>query len=155
MMVIAFGCDHRGHDLKLALISHVTKLGYETVDVGTNSLTMAHSATYAKKLCRTIVAGKAERGVLICSTGVGMSICANKFNGIRAVLANDIYTARLSMRHNNTNVICLGSDNLNEERANELLKAWLETSFENSQRRTFRLKMIREIEEEQKTLCVS
>ena len=114
---IAFACDHGGFLIKDAVINHLQKKGYEVIDFGTNSSDSVDYPVYAEPCCRSIVAGKADLGILICGTGIGMSIAANKIHGIRAACCGDTYSAAMTRNHNNANVLCLG--------ARVWVKAWL------------------------------
>ncbi len=129
-MKIAIGSDHAGFPLKEVLKEFINREGYKVIDVGVYEETSADYPIFAEKVVRLIQNGEAERGVLICGTGIGMSISANKFKGIRASLCTNEYMARMSRRHNNSNVLCLGSRVVGVDLAISILKTWLEEEFE-------------------------
>ncbi len=144
---IGLACDHAGKELK-ALVSDYVKLNdHEVVDYGVaaDSSKSVDYPDYAEILASDISTGKLEKGILICGTGIGMAIVANKFPGIRAANVYDEFTARACKAHNNANIICIGSRVLNHHRVADLIKAWLDTEFEGN-RHTTRLDKIREIE---------
>ncbi|MDT8445396.1 MAG: ribose 5-phosphate isomerase B [bacterium] len=126
---IIIGSDHAGFQLKEALKSYLTGKGFEVRDVGTHEESSVHYPEYGKAVAQAVQAGEFERGVLICGTGIGMSITANRFKGVRATLCHDVDTAKLSREHNNSNVLVLGARVLAKELAEEMLQAWLDTSF--------------------------
>ncbi|WP_413283563.1 ribose 5-phosphate isomerase B [Vibrio sp. MA40-2] len=148
-MIIAIGNDHSGLALKTHIVSHLESLDHHIIDVGTNDPTRTHSALYATKVTNLVNNNEAELGILICGTGVGMSICANKVNGIRAVIAADPYTVKQAKQHNNTNVLALGALTTNETLATELVTVWLNAQFEDNEVRNYRLELINEIEAQQ------
>ena len=145
-MKIAIGNDHTGVELKQELINHLKNNGHVVEDFGTQSTDRTDYPLYAEKVCKALVAGEFDRGVLICGTGVGMSITANKFHGIRAVVCTEPYSALMSKKHNNTNVLCLGSRVLGIELAFMILDDWLAADFEGG-RHQQRLDIIKRIEE--------
>jgi ribose 5-phosphate isomerase B len=146
-MKIAIGNDHTGIDFKQEIISHLKEKGYEVQDFGTQSTERTDYPLYAEKVCKSLVDGGTELGVLICGTGVGMCITANKFHGIRAVVCTEPYTALMSRKHNDTNVLCLGARVLGIEMAYMILDEWLATDFEGG-RHQQRLDIIRGVEDE-------
>ena len=109
MKKIAIGCDHAGFAIKGAVIDHIKSRGFEPVDVGTYSNDSCHYPTYASAVCEKILGGECELGILICGTGIGMSMAANKHVGIRAACCSDTFSARLTREHNDANVLCLGA----------------------------------------------
>ncbi len=129
-MKIALGCDHRGFELKQKIIPFLTEAGHEFKDFGCYDLTPVDYPDIAVKVCQEILAGKFERGILICSTGIGMSIAANKIKGIRAALCSDIFSAIRSRQHNDANVLVLGGDIVGQGIALEIVKVFLTTEFE-------------------------
>jgi len=129
-MRIALGCDHCGFGLKQVLIKLVSEAGYGYEDAGCYDTSPADYPDFAQRVAEMVVAGKADRGILICSTGMGMSIAANKVKGIRAALCHDIFTARLARQHNDANVLCLGANVVGQGLAEEIVKAFLATEFE-------------------------
>ena len=148
-MKIAIGCDHVGIILKPEIIEHLTQRGIDVIDKGTYSDTRTDYPTYGKAVADAVVSGEADSGILICGSGIGISIAANKVNGIRAVVCSEPYSAKLSRSHNNTNVLAFGSRVVGAELARMIVDAWLDSSFEG-ERHQKRVEMIAAIEEEQK-----
>lgn len=128
-MKIALACDHGGLALKLAVQKHLTALGHETQDFGTNTAESCDYPDFAAPAARAVASGECRRGVLICTTGVGMSIAANKIHGVRCALVSDLMTARLTRQHNDANVIALGAGVVAEKLALELVDVFLATEF--------------------------
>lgn len=126
---IAIASDHAGFALKGVLKLELESLGYAPLDLGTHDTASVDYPDYANKLAQAIKAGKAARGVLVCGTGIGISIAANRHREIRAALCQDVTTARLSREHNDANVLVLGGRIVGEEVAKECLKAFLATAF--------------------------
>lgn len=147
---IAIGADHGGVELKEDLKGFLLELGYEVVDVGTEGHESVHYPHYAAQVARLVARGEVDRGILVCGTGIGMSIVANRFPGIRAALCHDLYTAIMSRRHNDANCLALGGRVLGKGLAREMVKAWLETPFEGG-RHEVRLSLIKDLEEEVRT----
>ena len=129
-MKIAIGSDHRGFDAKRHLVSLLQQLGHEVLDVGPQSRDSVDYPDYAFQVARAVSEAQVERGVLICGTGIGMCIAANKVHGVRAAPCHDSITAEMSRRHNDANVLCLSADLLGEELIDRMVKIWLETEFE-------------------------
>ena len=127
---IAIGSDHGGYEYKEQIVSHLKKKGYECVDVGTYSTDSCDYPVIARTVTTKITAGEADRGILICGTGIGMSIVANKVKGIRAALCGDTFSARASRAHNNSNVLCLGERVIGINLAMDIVDIWLESKFE-------------------------
>ncbi len=130
-MKIAIGSDHAGFWLKEALKEFLKNSEYEVKDFGTDSLESVDYPDFAFAIGRAVSDGQFDFGVLICGTGVGMSIAANKVKGIRAALCNDLYTARMSREHNDANILCMGGRVLGEDIAKEILKTFLTTGYSN------------------------
>ena len=145
-MKIAIGCDHAGFAIKNVIIEHITKKGYEVVDVGTNSADSCHYPIYAHALCEKIQSGECERGILICGTGIGMSMAANKHKGIRAACCSDTFSARLTREHNDANVLCFGERVVGAGLAVDLVDAFLGAEYINGGNHVTRVKMIEDIE---------
>lgn len=145
-MRIAFGADHGGYQLKNALIEFVRSSGHTVIDCGVNSDGSVDYPDYARAVCETITSGRADAGVLICRTGVGMCIAANKIHGIRAGIGYQTEVARLSRLHNHTNVLCFGGDFITVESARETLKMWLETPYSDDPRHVRRVDKIMKME---------
>ncbi len=144
---IAIGSDHVGHPLKEEIKAYLSELGYTYQDFGVHSAERTDYPLFAKEVTSAISADQADAGILICGTGVGMAITANKINGIRAVVCSEPYSAMLSRQHNNTNVLALGSRVVGPELARMIVKGWLEAEFEGG-RHASRLEIISQIEAE-------
>jgi ribose 5-phosphate isomerase B len=128
--MIALGCDHAGVQLKGAIAELLTGRGVEVKDYGTYDEASCDYPDYAQKVGEAVVRGEAERGILVCGTGVGISIAANKVEGVRAALCSDTFTARMSREHNDANVLCLGARVVGTGLALDVVAAWLDASFE-------------------------
>lgn len=144
-MRIAIGCDHRGFGVKTKLIEMVTKLGHEVVDAGSNSAESCDYPDVAAVVGRLVGKGEVERGILVCGSGIGMCIVANKVPGVRAAPCYDDLTAEMSRRHNDLNVLCLSADMLGERLIDRLVEVWLNTPFDEG-RHARRIEKIAEIE---------
>ena len=129
-MKIAIGADHAGFAAKEEIKTVIKALGHAVIDQGTSAETSVDYPDFAEKVARAVVSGEADRGVLICGTGIGMSIAANKVSGIRAAVVCDEKTAALSRQHNDANVFCAGSRVMPVVKIAESLKVWLQTPFE-------------------------
>ena len=145
-MKIALGSDHAGFELKEDLRAFLTERRVEVLDLGAFGEAPVDYPDVAVKVAETVSRGEAERGVLICGTGIGMSIVANRFAGVRAALCHDDYTARVSREHNNANILALGGRMIGKALAREILKVWLETEFQGG-RHERRLNKITVLEE--------
>jgi ribose 5-phosphate isomerase B len=130
-MKIAIGSDHRGFEVKRRIATVLQQLGHEVQDVGTHSKDSVDYPDYAFPVALAVSEGRAQRGVLICGTGIGMCIAANKVKGVRAAPCHDSITAEMSRRHNDANVLSLSADLLGEELIERMLRIWLETEFES------------------------
>ena len=145
-MRIAIGSDHRGFSLKSHLVKALNQRGHEIVDVGSDSDQSIDYPDIASAVGKQVSTQQVERGILICGTGIGMSITANKFSGVRAAPCHDVATARLSRQHNDLNVLCLAGTHPNiETTATELIQIWLETPFDGG-RHARRLEKITALE---------
>ena len=129
-MRIAVGADHGGYELKQALCAHLRALGHEVTDHGPEGTASVDYPDYARKIAQAVGAGDAERGVLVCGTGQGMAMTANKVPGVRAAVVSDVFSAQMAMLHNDARVICLGQRVVGPGLALTLLDAWLEAKFE-------------------------
>ncbi len=129
-MKIAIGSDHGGFELKEFLKEFLKEKKLEISDYGTYSLDSVDYPDIAQNLCSDFIEKKFERGILICGTGIGMSIAANRFKGIRATLANDLFSAVMARRHNNSNILVMGGRIVGKDLAVEIVKAWLNEKFE-------------------------
>ena len=128
-MNIVIGCDHAGFALKDVVINHLKEAGHTVLDVGTYSPDSCHYPVYARAVCEKILSGEAERGILICGTGIGMSIAANKHRGIRAACCSDTFSARLTREHNDANVLCFGERVVGAGLALDLVDAFLSAEY--------------------------
>ena len=144
-MRIAIGSDHRGFGLKEALKELLAELGHDWVDFGCQTEEPVDYPDIARPLAEAVATGEYERGILICGSGVGMSIAANKVKGIRAALCENSFTARLARRHNDANVLCLGSWCIGQGLAEDIVRVFLSEDFEGG-RHARRLEKIRAIE---------
>ena len=147
-MKLAIGNDHVAVEMKRAIRAYLEEKGIEVIDVGTDSPDRFNYPISGYRVARLVADGKADGGVLICGTGVGISLAANKVRGIRACVCSDPYTARLSKQHNNTNIIAFGARVIGTETAKMIVDEWLGAVYEGG-RHQDRLDMIREIEETQ------
>ena len=130
-MKIAIGSDHRGYDVKQRIVSLLQRLNHEVLDVGTMGRDSVDYPDFAFQVGLAVSQGRVDRGILICGTGIGMCIAANKVPGVRAAPCHDSITAEMSRRHNDANVLCLSADLLGEELIERMIKIWLETGFES------------------------
>ncbi|MGX9726271.1 MAG: ribose 5-phosphate isomerase B [Candidatus Electronema sp. VV] len=128
-MKIAVGSDHGGFELKQQVVEFLSKAGHEVESVGCFGLASVDYPDFADKVCALVKAGTCERGILICGTGIGMSIAANRHREIRAALCHEAFTARMSREHNNANVLCLGARVIGSELALEIVRAWVAAEF--------------------------
>jgi ribose 5-phosphate isomerase B len=148
-MRIVVGSDHRGQTVKGKIIELIKQLGHEAVDEGTNSSGSVDYPDVAAHVAGEVSTGQAERGILVCGTGIGMAIAANKFAGVRAAPCHDDLTAEMSRRHNDLNVLCLSADMLGEKLIDRMVEIWLKTEFEGG-RHARRLERIKEFEHDGK-----
>ena len=147
-MRIAIAADHRGHHVKEKISVLLHEQGHEVLDMGTNSSASCDYTDMAYSGAKSVSEGKSDRAIMICGSGIGMDICANKINGIRAALCHDELTAQMSRRHNDSNVLCLASDVLGEELMRRIVSSWLRTEFEGTGRHARRVEKIGFIENE-------
>lgn len=129
-MNLVIACDHAGYGLKENVKKYLTEQGHNVIDCGTNSEESCDYPVFAKALCKEINDGNAELGILICGTGIGMSMAANKVKGIRAAVCSDYFSTKFTRAHNNTNVMCIGARVMGEGLALELIDVFLKTPFE-------------------------
>lgn len=146
-MLVVVGSDHAGYDLKQSIMVGLKQAGYQILDVGTDSTAAVDYPDFAEKVGRAILDGKAERGVLICGSGVGASVAANKLKGIRAGLCHDTYSSHQGVEHDNMNVIVLGSRVIGVEAARECVHAFLGAQFTHETRHVRRLAKIDALEQ--------
>ena len=143
--MIAVGSDHAGYEMKNELIQHLKDRGYEVEDLGTYSADSCDYPDYARKVAAEVVSGKAEKGLLVCGTGIGMSIAANKVRGIRAAVLSDEFSVQATREHNDANILCLGARVVDTEKAIRLLDIFLDTPFSEGANH---LRRISKLEEE-------
>ena len=146
-MKIAIGCYHAGFALKAVVIDQVTRLGHEIIDCGVCSAQSVDYPDYADKVAQAVAGKRADRGILICGSGVGVCIAANKTKGIRASICHDAYTARQAVEHDHLNVLCLGARIIGPALAEELVNSFLNAEFSVEERHLRRLSKIAAIEE--------
>ena len=144
-MKIVLGCDHAGFELKDLVSAYLEGEGHEVIDEGTFSRESCDYPDFAEKVAMRVSSGEAERGILICATGIGMAMTANKVPGVRAAVCNDLYTARYSRLHNDSNVLAIGARVIGPGLAEEVLRIWIETAFEGG-RHSRRLARLDEVE---------
>ena len=147
-MRIAVGSDHRGFDVKRRIVSALQQLGHEVLDLGPESSDSVDYPDFAFQVAQAVGTGRVDRGILICGTGIGMCIAANKVKGVRAAPCHDSITAEMSRRHNNANVMCLSADLLGDELIDRMVRIWLETDFESG-RHARRVEKIMKFERQQ------
>ena len=128
-MKIAIGCDHGGIALKEEIVALLKEMAQEVDDQGCHSVESVDYPTFAKSVCSRVQSGECDRGILICGTGIGMSMVANRFDGIRAALCHELFTARMSREHNDANVLCLGARVVGPGLAVEIIRTWVTTEF--------------------------
>jgi ribose 5-phosphate isomerase B len=145
-MKIAIGSDHAGFGLKGEVLALLNGTGPEIIDCGTNNTASVDYPDFGEKVSRMVSSGEVDRGILICGTGIGMSMVANKFPNVRAALCNDLFSAKMSRLHNDANVLVLGGRIIGTDLAAEIVRTWLETPFEGD-RHMRRLQKIKKIEE--------
>jgi len=145
---IAVACDHGGFPLKEIVLEVITKEGYEAIDLGTNSTVSVDYPDYAYTLGKLVQAGEADRGILLCGSGVGASIAANKMRGVYAAVCHDTYSAHQGVEHDRMNVLCLGARIIGPELARELVLAFLHAEFTPEERHIRRTEKVRQIERE-------
>ncbi|MHA6512828.1 ribose 5-phosphate isomerase B [Tessaracoccus sp. Z1128] len=151
-MRIAIGNDHAGYSLKLEVVEHLRAMGHEVDDLGHHGADRADYPTYGRAVAEAVASGLAPRGIVICGSGVGISIAANKVLGIRCVCCSEPYSARLSRQHNNSNVLALGARVVGTGLAMMIIDTWLEADFEEGGRHADRLALISDIERERSPL---
>jgi len=146
-MKLAIGADHAGYELKDMIVEHLRELGHEVKDFGTHGPESVDYPDYARPVARAVAGGEFERGILVCGTGIGVSISANKVVGIRAAACSDTYSAHMGRQHNDANVLCMGSRILGPGLALDIVDAYLGAEFEGG-RHVRRVEKIHQIESE-------
>ena len=147
-MNIVMGSDHRGVEIKRRLTALIRSMGHEVLDIGTDGAESVDYPDFAYEVAKRVGKREMERGLLICGTGIGMSMAANKVRGVRAAACHDVLTAEMSRRHNDANVLCLSADLVGEDQMIQIIRIWLETPFEGG-RHARRVEKIARIEAEQ------
>src|SRR5436309_1068875 len=145
-MRVSLGSDHAGFELKQVLCRHLEQNGHQVFDLGTNSTQPVDYPDYAEAVGRSVAEGQSERGILICGSGVGASVAANKIPGIRAGLCHDCYSAHQGVQHDNMNVLVLGSRVIGIELARDLVQQFLDANFSEEERHVRRLQKVNGIE---------
>ena len=147
-MRIAIGNDHAATALKFEIMEYVKELGHEVVNFGTDTNDSCDYPVYGEKVARAVASGECELGILICGTGIGMSIAANKHNGIRAACCSDTFSARLTREHNDANILCFGARVVGEGLALDLVDAFLGAKYLGNGNHAVRVAMLADIENE-------
>ena len=150
-MKIAFASDHVGYPMKLELMKYVQSLGHETKDYGAFSTERTDYPIWGSAAARAVASGEMDRGIVICGTGIGIGIAANKINGIRCVTCSEPYSAELSRQHNNSNMLSMGARVIGEELAKMIVRIWLQTEYEGG-RHQRRIDQLAELEEHQQIM---
>ena len=147
-MKIAIACDHGALALKNALISHLEKKGYEVKNFGTDTPDSCDYPDFAGAAAKAVAAGECERGIVLCTTGIGVSIVANKVKGIRCALLSDVMSARMTREHNDTNMMAIGAGVVGQMLALEIVDTWLGTEFSHNERHQRRIDKLMALESE-------
>ena len=145
-MKIAIACDHGALALKNTLIAHLTKQGHEVVNFGTDTPDSCDYPDFAAKAARAVADGVCEKGIVLCTTGIGVSITANKIKGIRCALLSDVLSARMTREHNDTNVMALGAALVDKDLALQIVDVWLNTPFSGAEKHVRRIAKLAELE---------
>lgn len=145
-MLVAIGSDHAGFEMKQDILNLLKELGHECIDFGTDTPQSVDYPDFGEKVSSAVSCGKVERGILICGTGIGMSIVANKFPNVRAALCNELFSARMSRMHNDANILVVGGRIIGRDLAKAIVHTWLTTPFESG-RHLSRLRKISIIEQ--------
>ena len=146
-MKIALGCDHGALDLKNAIAEHLMAKGYEVVDFGTYTLASCDYPDFAEKAARAVAAGECEKGIVLCTTGIGVSIAANKIPGIRCALLHETWSAKMTREHNDTNMMALGAAVTGKMLALEIVDTWLGTEFSHEEKHQRRINKVAALEQ--------
>ena len=145
-MKIAIGCDHGALDLKNKMVAHLQEKGYEVKDFGTHTLDSCDYPDYAEYVARSVAAGECDKGIVMCTTGIGVSIVANKVDGVRCALLSDKMSARLTREHNDTNMMAMGAGVIGEMLALEIVDIWVDTEFSRNERHQRRIDKVMALE---------
>ena len=146
-MKIAIGCDHGALDLKNVLVAHLQKKGYEVSDFGTYTAASCDYPEFAAAAAKAVASGECEKGIVLCTTGIGVSITANKVKGIRCALLSDLMSARLTREHNDTNMMAIGAGVVGQMLALQIVDTWLDTEFSGDERHQRRINKLMAVEE--------
>ena len=146
-MKIAIGCDHGAIDLKNKLVSHLEARGFEVRDFGTYTKDSCDYPEFAAAAARAVASGECEKGIVLCTTGIGVSISANKIKGIRCALLSDLWSAKMTRLHNDTNMMALGAGVVGENLALEIVDVWLGTEFSGDERHQRRINKLMALED--------
>lgn len=142
--MIAIGCDHGGFELKQEIMKYLDDKGYEYKDYGTYTSDSCDYPVYAKKVAHSILDGECDKGILICGTGIGIGITANKFKGIRAALCHDVFSAQATREHNDANILTMGARVIGPGLAIKIVDTFLNTEFSNDERHINRIRQMEE-----------
>ena len=145
-MKIAIGCDHGALALKNTVKAHLEKKGYEVCDYGTYTLDSCDYPDFAEKAAKAVASGECEKGIVLCTTGIGISIAANKVKGVRCALLADIWSAKMTREHNDTNMMAMGAGVVGQMLAFEIVDTWLGTEFSHNERHQRRIDKVMAIE---------
>ncbi len=145
-MKISIGCDHGALALKERIVTHLSRQGYEMMDFGTHTADSCDYPDFAAAAARAVADGQCERGIVLCTTGIGVSISANKIPGIRCALLSDTWTAKMTRLHNDTNMMALGAGVVGENLALEIVDTWLKTEFSGEARHQRRIDKLMALE---------
>ena len=146
-MKIAIACDHGAVSMKNAIAAHLKEMGHEVVDFGTHTTDSCDYPDFAGAAARAVASGECQRGIVTCTTGIGVSIAANKVKGVRCALLHDLMSARLTREHNDTNMMAIGAAVTAEPLAMEIVDIWLNTAFSNGERHVRRIAKVKAMEE--------
>ena len=145
-MKISIGCDHGALDLKNAMVAHLTKKGYEVKDCGTYTADSCDYPEFAEAAAKAVASGECDRGIVLCTTGIGVSITANKVPGIRCALLSDVMSARMTREHNDTNMMAIGAGVVGQMLALEIVDTWIGTDFSHNERHQRRINKVMALE---------
>ena len=145
-MKISIGCDHGALALKNTVVSHLQAKGHQVVDFGTHTLDSCDYPDFAAAAAKVVANGECERGIVLCTTGIGVSIAANKVKGVRCALLSDLMTARMTREHNDTNMMAIGAGVVGEMLALQIVDTWLDTPFSHNERHQRRIDKVMALE---------
>ena len=145
-MKIAIACDHGAFDMKNTIVAHLENKGYEVKDFGTYTPDSCDYPDFVAQAAKAVASGECERGIVLCTTGIGVSIAANKINGIRCALLSDVMSARITREHNNTNMMAIGAGVVGQILALEIVDTWLAAEFSHGERHQRRIDKVMALE---------